>query len=62
MAETTPSKGSVRTNGERGGPLIITEDERLLDDLLRLCAAAGALPEVAHGLPARKGTGKRLPW
>ncbi|WP_129295082.1 septum site-determining protein Ssd [Streptomyces lydicus] len=54
MAETTPSKGSVRTGEERGGPLIITEDERLLDDLLRLCAAAGALPEVAHGLPARR--------
>ncbi|MFG2826314.1 septum site-determining protein Ssd [Streptomyces sp. NPDC048434] len=46
---------SVRTDEERGGPLIITEDERLLDDLLRLCAAAGALPEVAQSLPARKG-------
>ena len=55
MAGTTPSNGSVRTGGEPGGPLIITEDERLLDDLLRLCAAAGALPEVAHGLPARRG-------
>ncbi|WP_435602515.1 septum site-determining protein Ssd [Streptomyces sp. bgisy130] len=51
----TPSEGPVHTGEERGGPLIITEDERLLDDLLRLCAAAGALPEVAHGLPARKG-------
>lgn len=29
-----------------GGPLIVTEDESLLDDLLRLCAAAGAEPEV----------------
>ncbi|MFC9231566.1 septum site-determining protein Ssd [Streptomyces decoyicus] len=55
MAETTPSERAVRTSEEPGGPLIITEDERLLDDLLRLCAAAGALPEVAHGLPTRKG-------
>lgn len=31
--------------------LIVTEDERLLDDLLRLCAAAGAEAEVAHGAP-----------
>ncbi|MEV6563079.1 septum site-determining protein Ssd [Streptomyces kronopolitis] len=50
-----PSEQPVGSGGERGGPLIVTEDERLLDDLVRLCAAAGALPEVAHGLPARKG-------
>lgn len=31
--------------------LIVTEDEELLDDLLRLCAAAGAEAEVAHGAP-----------
>lgn len=32
--------------------LIVTEDEELLDDLLRLCAAAGAPePQVAHGGP-----------
>ncbi|KAB7847712.1 septum site-determining protein Ssd [Streptomyces mobaraensis] len=43
----------------RGGPLIATEDEDLLDDLLRLCAAAGALPEVCHGTPARRGTWDR---
>ncbi|MFM9372347.1 septum site-determining protein Ssd [Streptomyces sp. Da 82-17] len=36
---------------ERAGPLIVTEDAELLDDLLRLCAAAGAKPEVRHGLP-----------
>ncbi|MFC6064746.1 septum site-determining protein Ssd [Streptomyces ochraceiscleroticus] len=35
------------------GPLIVTEDENLLDDLLRLCAAAGTLPAVAHGGSAR---------
>lgn len=62
MAGMTPSERPVHTGEERGGPLIITEDERLLDDLLRLCAAAGALPEVAHGLPARKGTGKHRLW
>ncbi|OEV23471.1 hypothetical protein AN220_24330, partial [Streptomyces nanshensis] len=32
--------------------LIVTEDEELLDDLLRLCAAAGTEPQVAHGGPA----------
>ncbi|AXK33637.1 septum formation initiator [Streptomyces armeniacus] len=32
--------------------LIVTEDEDLLDDLLRLCAAAGAEAQVAHGAPA----------
>ncbi|MFI9203937.1 septum site-determining protein Ssd [Streptomyces sp. NPDC053048] len=39
----------------QGGPLIVTEDEGLLDDLLRLCAAAGAVPEVAHGAAPRRG-------
>lgn len=32
--------------------LIVTEDEVLLDDLLRLCAAAGTKADVAHGAPA----------
>ncbi|MGW0534241.1 septum site-determining protein Ssd [Streptomyces sp. NPDC003032] len=36
-------------DGRQGGPLILTEDVELLDDLLRLCAAAGARPEVHHG-------------
>lgn len=31
--------------------LIVTEDEELLDDLLRLCAAAGAEAEVTQGVP-----------
>ncbi|BDM73202.1 septum formation initiator [Streptomyces nigrescens] len=61
MAGTTRSEGPARAGEEWGGPLIITEDERLLDDLLRLCAAAGALPEVAHGLPARKGGWEAAP-
>ncbi|MFH8608868.1 septum site-determining protein Ssd [Streptomyces sp. NPDC018029] len=43
--------GSAPADGRQGGPLIVTEDVELLDDLLRLCAAAGALPEVHHGGP-----------
>ncbi|WP_432135134.1 MULTISPECIES: septum site-determining protein Ssd [unclassified Streptomyces] len=35
----------------QGRPLIITEDTELLDDLLRLCAAAGATPEVRPSPP-----------
>ncbi|WP_411146343.1 septum site-determining protein Ssd [Streptomyces sp. x-80] len=61
MAGTTTSDWPDRNGEERGGPLIVTEDERLLDDLLRLCAAAGALPEVAHGLPAAKGDWEAAP-
>jgi secretion/DNA translocation related CpaE-like protein len=36
-----------------GVPLIVTEDESLLDDLLRLCAAAGTEPEVVFAAPPR---------
>ncbi|MYQ49595.1 septum formation initiator, partial [Streptomyces sp. SID4985] len=40
------------TAGDRAArPLIVTEDALLLDDLLRLCAAAGATPEVHHCVP-----------
>ncbi|MFJ7155149.1 septum site-determining protein Ssd [Streptomyces sp. NPDC101118] len=42
-----PVPGEVRA----GGPLIVTEDPDLLDDLLRLCAAAGAEPRVQHSVP-----------
>src|SRR5882757_4496878 len=42
------------TAAERsGGPLIVTEDECVLDDLLRLCAAAGTEPEVVFAAPPR---------
>jgi secretion/DNA translocation related CpaE-like protein len=34
------------TDARGRGPLIVTSDENLLDDLLRLCAAAGTEPEV----------------
>jgi secretion/DNA translocation related CpaE-like protein len=33
-------------------PLLVTADESLLDELLRLSAAAGTTPEVAHDVPA----------
>lgn len=39
--------------GARRSPLIVIEHEDMLDDLLRLCAAAGAEPEVAFGAPAQ---------
>ncbi|MGK5628019.1 septum site-determining protein Ssd [Streptomyces sp. URMC 123] len=57
MAESiTPRRMAAEGGGAaRGAPLIVTEDERLLDDLLRLCAAAGAEPEVSPGLPERDG-------
>lgn len=41
--------------------MIVTEDVDLLDDLLRLCAAAGAEPEVHHTLPDRRGGWERAP-
>ncbi|EFG64903.1 septum site determining protein [Streptomyces sp. SPB074] len=44
----------VRDEGSTG-PLVITEDPELLDDILRLCAAAGVLPEVRHTAPERRG-------
>ncbi len=48
-----------RTDREDGGarparPLLVTEDLALLDDLLRLCAAAGAEPEVHHTVPEHR--------
>jgi secretion/DNA translocation related CpaE-like protein len=33
-------------------PLLVTADESLLDELLRLSAAAGTTPDVAHDVPA----------
>ncbi|WP_425338348.1 septum site-determining protein Ssd [Streptomyces flavochromogenes] len=40
----------------RTAPLIVTEDLGLLDDLLRLCAAAGVEPEVHHRVPERRAS------
>ncbi|MCB5166069.1 septum formation initiator [Streptomyces bambusae] len=42
---------TARDEAGAGAPLIITEDPDLLDDLLRLCAAAGAEPWVHHSVP-----------
>lgn len=43
----------------RRAPLIVTEDVELLDDLLRLCAAAGVRPEVGHGAAGgQRGLGR----
>ncbi|MCF3961276.1 septum site-determining protein Ssd [Streptomyces fuscigenes] len=51
--------------GPRGAgaarPLIVTEDVELLDDLLRLCAAAGAEAEVHPTLPQVKGGWEAAP-
>ncbi|MFC9649617.1 MULTISPECIES: septum site-determining protein Ssd [unclassified Streptomyces] len=47
--------------GGGAGPLILTEDVELLDDLLRLCAAAGAEPQVHHSVPERKGCWEDAP-
>ncbi|MEV6954981.1 septum site-determining protein Ssd [Streptomyces sp. NPDC051183] len=49
--------GAGRTAPGGGRPLIITEDPVLLDDLLRLCAAAGAEPHVHHAVPGQSGAG-----
>ncbi|MEU3352336.1 septum site-determining protein Ssd [Streptomyces sp. NPDC037389] len=56
MTGSSTSDRPASGDGKQRGPLIVTEDEALLDDLLRLCAAAGAVPEVVHG-PFARGTG-----
>ncbi|MFD7323639.1 septum site-determining protein Ssd [Streptomyces sp. NPDC059875] len=48
--------GGTAGGGHRAGPLIVTEDLALLDDLLRLCAAAGAEPEVHHTVPEHRAS------
>jgi secretion/DNA translocation related CpaE-like protein len=61
---TGDGRGSGRPRGKDdpgGGPLIVTEDGALLDDLLRLCAAAGAEPEVAFGVPPAPGSWECAP-
>ncbi|MGI8612377.1 MAG: septum site-determining protein Ssd [Nocardioidaceae bacterium] len=45
----------MKSSDDRGvRPLIVTTDELLLDDLLRLAAAAGATPEVAADVVAAR--------
>jgi len=53
--------GSVVAERRRSGPLIVTEDAELLDDLLRLCAAAGARPEVHPQVPRHRGSWEAAP-
>lgn len=61
MTRTTTTD-RPRTEAEAlGGPLIVTEDESLLDDLLRLCAAAGAEPEVVFTAPPRAASWDSAP-
>ncbi|MEU6084253.1 septum site-determining protein Ssd [Streptomyces sp. NPDC047108] len=61
MTGSTPSDPRQVAGAQPGRPLIVTEDEGLLDDLLRLCAAAGAEPEVAPGMPAERGRWEGAP-
>ncbi|SCF00180.1 helicase/secretion neighborhood CpaE-like protein [Streptomyces sp. LcepLS] len=53
--------GTEVKEGRPPGPLVITEDPELLDDVLRLCAAAGVLPEVRHTAPERRGDWEASP-
>ncbi|MFC5723534.1 septum site-determining protein Ssd [Streptomyces gamaensis] len=61
MTGTGTSDGLPPAGSRRRGPLIVSEDEELLDDLLRLCAAAGAVPEVTAGPPPRGRRGRGAP-
>ncbi|MFF2185915.1 septum site-determining protein Ssd [Streptomyces sp. NPDC058155] len=61
MAGFRTSDRSPVAEGRLAGPLIVTEDVELLDDLLRLCAAAGAEPEVHHSVPERRGGWESAP-
>ena len=61
MAGTVTHDPPPAAGGRPGGPLIVTEDAELLDDLLRLCAAAGATPEVHPGVPERRGGWETAP-
>ena len=42
-------------------PLLVTSDETLLDELLRLSAAAGTTPDVAHDVPAALRSWSKAP-
>ncbi|WP_228979752.1 septum site-determining protein Ssd [Streptomyces sp. DH12] len=57
---TTPDQAATAA-GRRAEPLIVTEDAELLDDLLRLCAAAGAQAEVHHGPPEHRAAWDAAP-
>lgn len=61
VAGTVTHDPPSAASGRPGRPMIVTEDAALLDDLLRLCAAAGAKPEVHHGPPDRGGGWESAP-
>ncbi|MBV2357853.1 septum formation initiator [Streptomyces sp. J2-1] len=61
MTGTVAQEPQSAANGRPGRPLILTEDAVLLDDLLRLCAAAGATPEVRPRLPDQGGGWEAAP-
>jgi secretion/DNA translocation related CpaE-like protein len=50
-----------RAPGRSARPLVLSTDEVLLDDLLRLLAAAGAEPELATGGPALRRAHRTAP-
>ncbi|MEU7281955.1 septum site-determining protein Ssd [Streptomyces sp. NPDC045431] len=61
MAGSHTSDGAPASDARQAGPLIITEDAELLDDLLRLCAAAGAHPEVHPTVPEHRAAWESAP-
>ncbi|WP_175409032.1 septum site-determining protein Ssd [Streptomyces sp. TRM64462] len=61
MAGSITSDHAPAVEGQRAEPLIVTEDPELLDDLLRLCAAAGARPDVHHTVPDRRAVWDAAP-
>lgn len=61
MAGAVTHEPPPAASGRQAAPLIVTEDTRLLDDLLRLCAAAGATPEVHPSMPERAGSWEAAP-
>ncbi len=42
-------------------PLLVSEDERLIEQLLRICAAAGATPQVVCGAPPSRQAWEAAP-
>lgn len=61
MAGSIRSDQAPAVEGQRTEPLIVTEDVELLDDLLRLCAAAGTRADVHHTVPDRRAVWDAAP-
>lgn len=60
FGSSTPGRGDEAAE-DLSGPLIVTDDESLLDDLLQLCAAAGSEPEVVFAAPPRATSWEAAP-